>query len=162
MVSAWYALKDTPPASTHSFQSLEEAAMGARQLAQRFRDAQAARLGLHELMVNAVEHGNLGLTHMEKSLLLAEGLWEAEIRRRLRDPAYAGRTARAMLYESGGCVRVVITDDGGGFDWRPFTDPTPDRAMSRLHGRGIRCALALGFARVEYIAPGNTVMCTQE
>ena len=46
--------------------------------------------GLSDLMVNAVEHGNLGVTYQEKSLLKWEGDWEAEIKRRLALPSSLG------------------------------------------------------------------------
>ena len=36
-------------------------------------------LGISELLINAVEHGNLGITYMEKSQLLKDGMLEVEI-----------------------------------------------------------------------------------
>ena len=38
-----------------------------------------AGMGLVELLVNAVEHGNLGITFHEKSELLSAGRWEEEV-----------------------------------------------------------------------------------
>lgn len=48
---------------------------------------------LMELLLNAVEHGNLGIGYDEKKQLLLENCWETEINRRLTLPEYKDRTA---------------------------------------------------------------------
>ena len=41
-------------------------------------------IGLVELMINAIEHGNLGITYEEKTDLLDSNLWSVEVNRRIR------------------------------------------------------------------------------
>ena len=49
--------------------------------------------GLVDLMVNAVEHGNLGISYHQKAQLKLDGTWEEEIHRRLALPENAARYA---------------------------------------------------------------------
>src|SRR5574343_667987 len=95
--------------------------------------------GLSDLMVNAVEHGNLGVTYREKSLLKWEGDWEGEIARRLALPQYQGRFATVRAELSTHAVVFTITDQGEGFDWQKFMEFDPERAFDP-NGRGIAMA----------------------
>ena len=65
------------------FQTLAEAENVASAIAQVCPDPVMAGLGLRELMVNAIEHGNLGITHEEKTELVRNATWEREIEARL-------------------------------------------------------------------------------
>jgi hypothetical protein len=49
-------------------------------------EPRSAVYGLNELLINAVEHGNLGITYDEKIKLVVEGRLESEIERRLALP----------------------------------------------------------------------------
>ncbi len=87
--------------------------------------------GLSDLMVNAVEHGNLGVTYQEKSLLKWEGDWEAEIKRRLALPQFAGRFAMVRAERSATAVTFTITDQGEGFEWQKFLTFDPIAPSTR-------------------------------
>ena len=113
--------------------------------------------GLSDLMVNAVEHGNLGVTYQEKSLLKWEGDWEAEIKRRLALPQFAGRFAMLRAERSATAVTFTITDQGEGFEWQKFLTFDPDRAFDP-NGRGIAMARMMSFAALEYQGRGNVVV----
>lgn len=113
--------------------------------------------GLSDLMVNAVEHGNLGVTYREKSLLKWEGDWEAEIKRRLALPQFAGRFATVRAERSPTCIIFTITDQGAGFEWHKFLTFDPDRAFDP-NGRGIAMAKMMSFATLEYQGRGNVVV----
>src|SRR5437764_4950947 len=69
-----------------TYRTIEEARGLAAVLASACPDAESTVIGLTELMVNAVEHGNLGITYDEKSALLADESWSAEVSRRLTLP----------------------------------------------------------------------------
>ena len=57
------------------FRSLDEAAALAALLSSLCPNPDMAAIGLSELLVNAVEHGNLGITYAEKSTLMSGGNW---------------------------------------------------------------------------------------
>lgn len=115
--------------------------------------------GYSELLINAVEHGNLGITYAEKSALMIEGRWAEEVEARLRRPDYAARMVEVTLENTTEACRVTITDQGNGFDWQKFVEFTPERAFD-LHGRGIAMSKAISFDRIEYIGKGNCVVAT--
>ncbi|MBX9657093.1 MAG: response regulator [Nitrospiraceae bacterium] len=141
---------------TFRFQTLGEARQLATLLAHAYPDPSRVVTGLLELLLNAVEHGNLGITYDEKSRLLDRGQLDEEIARRLQDPAYADRCAVATFIRHGHDLHLSVIDDGAGFDWRPFLHLDPQRAFD-THGRGIATAKMVSFDSLEYHGAGNHV-----
>jgi len=113
--------------------------------------------GLSDLMVNAVEHGNLGVTYQEKSLLKWEGDWEGEIQRRLALPQFHGRFATVRVEREPQALTFTISDQGAGFEWDKFLSFDPERAFDP-NGRGIAMARMMSFAALEYQGRGNVVV----
>lgn len=113
--------------------------------------------GLSDLMVNAVEHGNLGLSYQEKSQLKWEGDWEGEISRRLALPEFHNRVASVRVERRPDSIIFTIADQGEGFDWKRFLNFDPDRAFDP-NGRGIAMARMMSFASLEYQGRGNVVV----
>lgn len=114
-------------------------------------------LGLTELMLNAIEHGNLGISYAEKSSLIAANALETEVERRLSLPEYARRRARLKIDHDDTSVHFAIHDEGSGFDWKPFINMSPTRAFD-THGRGIALSKLLSFDHLEYRGCGNEVI----
>ncbi|MCB1772527.1 MAG: response regulator [Gammaproteobacteria bacterium] len=156
-------------AASRTFGLLREGAFGFRDLmsardvatvlACAFPDPQRVVIGLSELLINAVEHGNLGITYEEKSRLREEERWEEEVETRLSDPAYAGREVEVRYFREPGRIRVVIRDQGNGFDWQKYVEIDPARAFD-THGRGIAMSRMVSFDNVEYRGCGNEVEVT--
>ena len=139
------------------FRTLDDTRHIAAAMAKLCRDGNATATGLLELLVNAVEHGNLGITYQEKSRLRLEGLWEAEVEQRLAQAPWSSRQASLSFRREGAMIEFTITDEGDGFDWLPYLSFDPDRAFD-LNGRGIAMAGMVGFASIEYRGKGNTVV----
>jgi CheY-like chemotaxis protein len=119
----------------------------------------AAAPGLADLMVNAVEHGNLALSYAEKSSLKWDGDWEGEIQRRLALPEFAERYATIHVKQAAHGVVFTITDQGNGFDWQKYLSFDPSRAFDP-NGRGIAMAKLTSFSAIEYQGKGNVVIAT--
>ncbi|HVG25230.1 MAG TPA: response regulator [Thermoanaerobaculia bacterium] len=120
-------------------------------------DPEQTVIGLTELLVNAVEHGNLGITYDEKTALNGSGGWEEEVRRRLALPEHATKRVELTVERTATELRFTIRDEGPGFDFRKYLEVHPQRAFDN-HGRGIAIARALSFDRVEYRGTGNEVV----
>jgi DNA-binding response OmpR family regulator len=116
-------------------------------------------LGLTELMLNAVEHGNLAISYDEKSRLIAADALHQEIEHRLADPRFADRSVRLFLEQTSSCIAFTIRDEGLGFEWQSYLEISPERAFD-THGRGIAMSRLLSFDRMEYRGGGNEVVCT--
>ncbi|MEE8585254.1 MAG: response regulator, partial [Acidobacteriota bacterium] len=114
-------------------------------------------LGLFELILNGLEHGNLGIGYQEKGRLLGEGRFEEEVERRLALAENQGKQVTVRVKRSADQVEVLIEDDGPGFDFRNFKAYDEKRTLDP-HGRGI--LLARAMFEVEYIEPGNKVRVT--
>jgi CheY-like chemotaxis protein/anti-sigma regulatory factor (Ser/Thr protein kinase) len=140
-----------------SFRTIEEARGLAAALANLCRDGNTSAMGLVELLVNAVEHGNLAITYAEKSQLRQSYGWEDEVARRLTVEPYCHRRGRIALRRDGQEIEFTVTDQGAGFDWKPYLALDPDRAYD-LNGRGIAMAKMLGFTSLEYQGAGNVVV----
>lgn len=118
-----------------------------------------AVLGVSELLLNAHEHGNLGISYDDKSRLLREARWEAELILREQQPENTVKRVRASLERLPDRAVLTISDEGPGFDWRPYLELDSDRAFD-THGRGIAMAGMLSFDEMEFLGNGNTVRCT--
>lgn len=112
--------------------------------------------GIADLMVNAIEHGNLGISYVEKARLKQEGGWETEVARRLALPENKGRYATVRVERCADRIEYTITDQGPGFNWKPYLDFDPQRAFDP-NGRGIAMARLMSFAELEYLGCGNQV-----
>ena len=144
-------------ASRFRYRTLEEARNLASILAQACPSPESTITGLVELMVNAVEHGNLGISYDEKGALNDAGGWEDEVRRRLQLPEYCDKQVDVDFSRQDGEIFITITDEGKGFDCEPYLEISAERGAHN-HGRGIALARMISFERLEYLGKGNQVM----
>ncbi|POR05412.1 hypothetical protein AU468_00620 [Alkalispirochaeta sphaeroplastigenens] len=94
---------------------------------------------LFELIMNAIEHGNCGISYEEKNRYLHDhGDIIPLIREKCRDPE-TGRRRVGVSYTIGkDSSSFTVSDEGAGFDWRKrFED---NQVNLDLHGHGIRMA----------------------
>ncbi|MEQ9557431.1 MAG: SpoIIE family protein phosphatase [Rhodospirillales bacterium] len=138
------------------FRTPKEADALAILLASGLDRSAAVAMGLSELMINAIEHGNLELDYKNKSALMAEGRWDAVIETRLRESPYKDRRVTVDVVRTSTHTRFKITDEGKGFDWRAYVDLTMKRAFD-THGRGIAMARKMAFEAMAYMGGGNIV-----
>lgn len=139
------------------FRSIDDARSLAAGFSGLLEGGDNVGMGLLELLVNAVEHGNLGISYAEKTSLRRSGQWENEIARRLSSPPWAERDARLVFRRDAGEIEFTITDQGEGFDWCPYLEIDPERAFDP-NGRGIAMARLFGFDSINYQGNGNSVV----
>ncbi len=141
------------------FRTPDEARNLAYLIATCFPEPQVAVYGLYEMLINAVEHGNLGIGYTEKSKLVLEGRLFEEIGRRLELPENREKWGELSFEAGENLLRVHIKDEGLGFDWRPYMEICVDRT-TQPNGRGIATSKLMPFTAVEYTGCGNEVICT--
>ncbi|MBK5967426.1 MULTISPECIES: response regulator [Thiorhodovibrio] len=138
------------------FRTPEQARLLSSRLGSFCAEHSPVTMGLSELMLNAVEHGNLGIGYAAKSELLAEGRLREEIEERLRTPEQQERWAQVRFQRDASEIHFHIQDCGEGFDWQRYLDFEPER-MFDAHGRGIAMARQMAFTRLDYQGRGNCV-----
>jgi CheY-like chemotaxis protein len=127
-------------------------------LSQFYPSPESVVLGISELLTNAVEHGNLGITYNEKSDLNKQGQWKTEVERRLSMPEHASKIVRVAYNRGEDQITLTIKDEGVGFNWMDYMEISPERA-THSHGRGIALAKMMSFDQLDYLGDGNEVQC---
>ena len=137
------------------FRTLDEARALSTMLALACPEPDLVVVGLQELMVNAVEHGNLEISAEEKQSLLMRGAWREEIETRLRAAEYIDRIVIVSFQRSERMISITIQDEGMGFDHE--AQAKSDLPSDGYRGRGIAMARDLSFSGVTYMGAGNIV-----
>lgn len=138
---------------------LEEAAKLASELAKVCPDPDKVVPGISELLINAIEHGNLNIGYVEKSHLKHSGTWEKEIAHRLTLPDYKDKMVAVDFRKKDKAITITIRDEGNGFDWSDYLEFHPER-MFDYNGRGIAMAKVYSFDEIKYSDKGNVVTAT--
>lgn len=144
-------------AAKFNFRTLDEAENLACFVANFFPDPEHVVTGLAELMVNAIEHGNLRIGELEKEDLVRRNMWREEIEKRLAHPDYKDLRAEIAVTRRDSGIYVLITDQGDGFAWQNYVRINPERA-ARACGRGIAHAATVCFDLLRYDQNGNTAV----
>jgi len=121
------------------------------------------KMGLQEIIINAIEHGNLNITFEEKSEAMRENRYLEFIRERQMDNRYKNRMVRIDYFLNKDSVQYMVTDEGEGFDYRGTMRKVDDSVEKNhlSHGRGINMTRVL-FDRVEYNSKGNQVLLVKK
>jgi phosphoserine phosphatase RsbU/P len=140
------------------FRTPEEARDLAQFLARLCPNPMRQQLGIEELLLNAVEHGNLGITNAEKARLLSVGAdWQAELSRRLQLAENAEKRVQVFWRHQSSEISLSVVDEGEGFDHEKWMQPQLDAGLAP-NGRGIALARALSFDSLQYEGRGNHVI----
>lgn len=142
------------------FKSIDQAKVLAMQLANYFPKPGKVVIGLTELMINAVEHGNLNIGYQKKIELITMGIcqWEGEVQRRMELPENKDKKVTVSLDRDQSKIIITITDQGAGFNWKEYKDFDPLR-MTEPSGRGIAKANIMAFDSIDFLGLGNQITC---
>ncbi len=113
------------------------------------------KIGIEEMIVNAIEHGNLGINSTEKNLAIEEG----KLGNLFADRLKQGRNAEKRVYIRSSIradeFLISVRDEGDGFDWRNLPELLPENLLA-YNGRGIFLT-KIYFDDVRYNESGNEV-----
>jgi len=118
-----------------------------------------AAFGIGELLLNGIEHGNLGLSYEDKKQLRLHGGWSDEIKRRAGLAGNRDKRVRVSLRRQVDTISIRVSDDGCGFDWRRYLTLDSLRACDP-NGRGIAMALLTTFNTIDYVGDGSELLAT--
>ncbi len=117
------------------------------------------KMGLQEIIINAIEHGNLNISFDEKTHAMSEGRYLDFIRERQQDPRYRDRRVTIDYILTSDSVQYKVTDQGAGFDFHSTMKKVETSVEKEMltHGRGINMTRVL-FDEVKYNKKGNQVL----
>lgn len=121
------------------------------------------KLAFREALVNAIFHGNLGLTKPDDTDKDVSDLCKEETEK-LKQSDRAGKLNRKVqisLKVNKKMISVTIRDQGEGFDTKEKKDPTEEENLLKTKGRG-RMFMESFFDKVTYSAKGNEVTMLKE
>jgi len=133
-------------------------------LARYFSPSELAtiRICFREILINAIEHGNLGISFDEKTQEIEAGDYMEFLIKRQREERFQSRRVYVDYLINERSLMFRITDEGDGFDHKKFiarADEDPYIAMLE-HGRGIIMTRNV-FDSVVYNEKGNQVILTK-
>lgn len=136
--------------------SLDEARSLSKLLAKTCPDPQKIVTGLSELLINAIEHGNLGISYNEKSELIRTNSLVEEIEKRMLLSENINKRVNIQFKKDNNEVVFQITDCGTGFNHEKYLNLDLSDVLDS-HGRGIAMAKLLSFSDIQYFGVGNKV-----
>ena len=139
-----------------SFRSLQEARECAQALSKGCPNPARADLGLNELFINAIEHGNLGISYNEKVMFKDAFEWLNEVNKRLMMRENLPKCVQVVVESTPELIKFTVKDQGLGFDWNDFGSVDKIHRLNKS-GRGILLARELAFDELNYSPPGNQV-----
>jgi len=125
-------------------------------------EVQELSLAVRELLINAIEHGNLAVSFQEKTEAMERDGMGPLIAERSGLHHYMGRRVTLIARrQPQNKVVVQIADEGEGFDWRALPDPSNAMNLLSSHGRGILLA-SISVDTLTYNDRGNEVTVVKQ
>ncbi len=114
--------------------------------------------GLYEVVLNAIEHGNLSISFSEKANALQANKYKALLCKRMKVTKYKNRKATLRYRLNSENVCFLVEDQGDGFDKEAYLKRYK-KSFEELNsnGRGILLA-EMFFDKVQYNRKGNKVI----
>jgi CheY-like chemotaxis protein len=116
-------------------------------------------MALHEVLANAIEHGNLEVSSDLRELPDPRVYWNLAERRRGEAP-YRDRRVHLTARLSRREVVFVVRDEGPGFDVSRLPDPTDPANLAKSSGRGLLLVRTF-MDDVGFNAAGNEITLTK-
>ncbi len=122
------------------------------------RSVDIIRVAVREIIVNAIEHGNLEISYEEKNRTMEKGAFYELFSLRQEDPSLRKRKVKIEYKIDKNRAQYLIEDEGGGFDHQTVLGNINKANMEmRAHGRGILMAKNV-FDSIKFNKRGNRVL----
>jgi two-component system, sensor histidine kinase LadS len=116
------------------------------------------RIAIREILINAIEHGNLGISFDEKTRALDDDAYIELVHRLQKDPRLSDRKVTIDYTLDDEKVVYRISDEGEGFDHPEIfsRDPMNENKKMLAHGRGL-FIVRNEFDSIQFNEKGNAV-----
>jgi len=116
------------------------------------------RIAIREILINAIEHGNLNISFDEKTRALEDNAFIDLVHRLQKDPRLSARKVTIDYSLDDEKVVYRVSDEGEGFDYSEIFDRDPMNENKKMlaHGRGLVIAKN-EFDSIQFNENGNVV-----
>ncbi|MBN2435985.1 MAG: ATP-binding protein [Spirochaetes bacterium] len=123
------------------------------------KTATLIKMALREIVINAIEHGNLQITCEEKTRALMNDNYFELLQKRQRSDEHRDKRVHIAYKINNKKAVYRITDEGQGFDYKSFIEEkTRENNKEMLaNGRGITISSSI-FDKIRYNEKGNQVL----
>ncbi len=121
-----------------------------------FGEVSFLKIGLQEILINAIEHGNLKISYEEKQQLLSTGDYPNILREKAALPEHIGKYVDIKVFSTPDYLKIIVQDQGDGFDLSEIPDPENPENFLKEFGKGIMMTLN-AYDEVIYNEKGNRV-----
>jgi len=141
--------------TSHIIDNIQSIKTGIEIILENFPKAyqKKVRLGVHELLINAIEHGVLGIHGKEKYEIKRKGEFVYDMYLINKLKSYVNGTIVVHYTETDRLCRLVIADNGKGFDWVKMLTKNSDIPVD---GMGLKLAQTV-FHGLSFNDIGNEV-----
>ena len=117
------------------------------------------QLALREIIINAIEHGNLNISFEEKSAAIMDERYFSLIRERQTSPETRDKKVAIEYSINSEQIVYTITDEGEGFRYDEYLSTANETVNNEFipHGRGLLMTRNI-FDEVKFNEKGNTVI----
>ncbi|UCF63389.1 MAG: response regulator [bacterium] len=116
-------------------------------------------LAINEVLVNAMEHGNLELPSQTKGNDFSKKSKFEELReKRLNDPVYCQRSIYVVFEADKEVFSLTVRDEGPGFDWKKYFNSAHviKSVNTEIFGRGFKIIQHISD-EIHFNDSGNTI-----
>ena len=124
-------------------------------------ELQKIRVGICEMITNAIEHGNLEITGNDKFHYTTNGNYIELLKSKLNNSTFHNRKVTIEMKVNNNHLRIIIEDEGKGFDTKIIKEYCKCKDTTKLHGRGIMITKSY-FDSIHYNKKGNKVTLTKK
>lgn len=114
------------------------------------------RIGLQEVLINAIEHGNLQISYEDKQRMLDGGDYNKLLLQRAKQEPFAGKYVDIKVFSTPQYLKIIVEDMGNGFDLSALPNLGDPENFFKESGKGILMAIN-AFDQVQYNEVGNAV-----
>ncbi|BET27019.1 signal transduction histidine kinase [Limnobacter thiooxidans] len=126
-------------------------------LSQQTQNPDRTYLGILEVLVNSIEHGNIRFNNSQLKNQLGKSDLHAQLDSLSKQPPFCEKWVDVRLSSDDFITRIEVRDQGIGFDWkRTLSQNQGNRSLGDIHG--MHRILNAGFLDFHYLDGGCTAV----
>ena len=111
---------------------------------------------LYEVAINAIEHGNLGITYETKKEWIEKNIYHEKLTELLKTEKAKNTFVEISLEVENDCITLIVQDKGAGFKPQKAIEKIEREDVRRNSGRGMMMMKSY-FDEIKYNETGNSI-----